>query len=894
MDWVDAIQAFGQPIESSILTDDDWENAKRDNRVVSIIRDDGCTSYTGVPGTYSDRVMCRAVFASALPSEVTLVNVDLDDINWDFSKAAEEAEQATVHLLSACTTGDVAQLTSAIARGANVNHTASCDTSDSALGLATINGHFACVELLLKAKADISNATGSDLWRLAILNGQPSIATLLETHGVQPSIQETFIQAAHEGNVTAAPDLLVKGADVNASCSIRSPYHLEGMPLTVATLSAQSEMIDFLLSKGADAVVADSRGVTAWIAAAATGQNKLCSFLESIGARRDLQAALVCACHIGNVAAVSSLISAGADPTASAALGLEIVTPLEAAFQSGELGRELNDRAGDIDEEAAEAIRCELIDVLLSHGADANQRNRNGRPFLLRSVDMMKDRVIAILTKHGADANITDEDGNTALHEASEAGKEECAKRLLLGGANPNCRDKKGRVPFMVLFSGWNQPSVEIAKWLIAYGADLGATTIAGKSIKNYAKRGLRKASDEDADTEPCETILDLLNNPDAFAEYAGVMAKQPSTADEAFCRANCALRWLQDGEIAVKELVDVVRMAPEALDRVAAGLGGDEWTMRYVAALALAEIGSDASQAVPQLVERLNDDDDNVAKAAASALVSIGPDAATALLEAVGTSPLNAACRAAFALCAIDENQQATVLQTLKDRVPFNEDFLESDAAFEVAGLHDLIAAVHLESGDRESAAREYEASVRLNPDLRSGNWGPLARLKAALGDDSYHSAIARYSEGRELANEGKHEAAKAAYRASIDAAPEFPWGYNNLAWLLATCDDPRHRDGASAVTLAQRASELTLHRYHGILDTLAAAFAEAGDFTNAVKAQEKAVRVSPQHSRGEYEFNLNRYRSGLRWSHYDPEPADVDGNTNGGEDDFEDEDEA
>ena len=72
---------------------------------------------------------------------------------------------------------------------------------------------------------------------------------------------------------------------------------------------------------------------------------------------------------------------------------------------------------------------------------------------------------------------------------------------------------------------------------------------------------------------------------------------------------------------------------------------------------------------------------------------------------------------------------------------------------------------------------------------------------------------------------------------------APDSPRMLDELAWLLATYPDSKSRDGAEAVQLAERACALTDRRIPALLDTLAAAYAEAGDFSRAISTIEEAL---------------------------------------------------
>jgi Flp pilus assembly protein TadD len=67
-----------------------------------------------------------------------------------------------------------------------------------------------------------------------------------------------------------------------------------------------------------------------------------------------------------------------------------------------------------------------------------------------------------------------------------------------------------------------------------------------------------------------------------------------------------------------------------------------------------------------------------------------------------------------------------------------------------------------------------------------------------------------------------------------------------NDLAWILATAPDDRLRNGAEAVTLAERACHVSDFEEAQFIGTLAAAYAEAGRFENAIRAGEKAKAMA------------------------------------------------
>ena len=81
------------------------------------------------------------------------------------------------------------------------------------------------------------------------------------------------------------------------------------------------------------------------------------------------------------------------------------------------------------------------------------------------------------------------------------------------------------------------------------------------------------------------------------------------------------------------------------------------------------------------------------------------------------------------------------------------------------------------------------------------------------------------------------------ACYDKAIAQEPNSVPALNNLAWLLATCPDDGIRNGTRAAELAERACKIMEWRAAVLMGTLAAAYAEAGRFPDAIAMAEKAI---------------------------------------------------
>ena len=109
---------------------------------------------------------------------------------------------------------------------------------------------------------------------------------------------------------------------------------------------------------------------------------------------------------------------------------------------------------------------------------------------------------------------------------------------------------------------------------------------------------------------------------------------------------------------------------------------------------------------------------------------------------------------------------------------------------------------------------------------------------------------AQAHHNLGRLELMQGHAHEAVARYELALKIQPDDPDTMSSLAWVLATWPDASIRNGAKAVELAQRANEITHGESPAILGTLAAAYAEAGRFADAVTAVQRALKLAEAQS--------------------------------------------
>jgi len=95
-------------------------------------------------------------------------------------------------------------------------------------------------------------------------------------------------------------------------------------------------------------------------------------------------------------------------------------------------------------------------------------------------------------------------------------------------------------------------------------------------------------------------------------------------------------------------------------------------------------------------------------------------------------------------------------------------------------------------------------------------------------------------------LVEMGENQLAVQHYHKALQLEPDQPYVLKNLAWILATSKDVKLQNPNDVVKLAVRACELTEYNQPEFMDTLAAAYAVAGRFSEAIETAEKAINLA------------------------------------------------
>lgn len=196
-----------------------------------------------------------------------------------------------------------------------------------------------------------------------------------------------------------------------------------------------------------------------------------------------------------------------------------------------------------------------------------------------------------------------------------------------------------------------------------------------------------------------------------------------------------------------------------------------------------------------------------------------------------------------------------------------------------------DLANALLL-NGQIDEAIANYKKSLEINPRNQATHYNlgnVLLHKTGHLDDAIFHleqcvaierslkrpeNVYAHYDLGVALYKKDRIEEAVVHYEKALRIQPQLVAAQSNLAWILATSPLASVRNGARAVELALQANRLAGDRAPAILRTLAAAYAEAGRFPEAIETAQKALEIAILQSdaglAGALEAQLALYQAG------------------------------
>lgn len=183
-------------------------------------------------------------------------------------------------------------------------------------------------------------------------------------------------------------------------------------------------------------------------------------------------------------------------------------------------------------------------------------------------------------------------------------------------------------------------------------------------------------------------------------------------------------------------------------------------------------------------------------------------------------------------------------------------------------------------QQGKLDKAIVHYSRALQINPNYTEAhnNLGSVLAQQGNVKGAFYHYyealrinpnyAGAYFNLGKIFANQGKIGKAIINYREALRINPNMTQTLYNLSWIEATCENENFRNSIEAVELAEKLCDLTSYSQPLALDALAAAYAEAGRFDEAVATAQKALNLALEHSPKELALNLKKrlclYRTG------------------------------
>jgi len=131
------------------------------------------------------------------------------------------------------------------------------------------------------------------------------------------------------------------------------------------------------------------------------------------------------------------------------------------------------------------------------------------------------------------------------------------------------------------------------------------------------------------------------------------------------------------------------------------------------------------------------------------------------------------------------------------------------------------------------------FSSESRVNEAINA--WQNVVRIRPTFAQGHENLGLALYLQA-------KFSDSLTQFHLALEEEPNRFFALKLAANLLATCPDSSIRNGAEAVTLAERARQLSGGKDTAILDTLSAAYAENGNFAQATEVEQRALALATQ----------------------------------------------
>jgi ankyrin repeat protein/SAM-dependent methyltransferase len=262
--------------------------------------------------------------------------------------------------------------------------------------------------------------------------------------------------------------LLSLGAEVNAK------NRMGVMPLHIAAMNGHRDVAELLLAGKADLSAKDSTGYTALHIAAMMGRRDMVQLLLARGAEVDARS------------------NEGETPLHCAASQREHAEFVMAPFGYVHVMSHFDKTPFPLSP-AAEHHYEDVVNLLLSQGADVNARNKEGKTPLHEAAAFRNKDVAELLLAKGSEVNARNKAGETPLHEAALFGARDVGQLLLARGAEANARNKKDETPLHYAAAGtdlYPKSQKDMAELLLANKVDINARDSHGRTPLHKAAAG--------------------------------------------------------------------------------------------------------------------------------------------------------------------------------------------------------------------------------------------------------------------------------------------------------------------------------------------------------------------------------------------------------------------